>query len=100
MSNEDNTWLLRAACRGITTDLFYEEKGNVSRETKLVCEACKVKSECLEDALTVSIREDFGYRGGTSVQERRRIRKQRQSDGTYTPITLRFDEIVQRFYRV
>lgn len=100
MIDEDTSWVQRAACRGMDTEMFYESAGNVCREARLVCDSCSVKNECLEDALTVSLRDDFGYRGGTSVKQRKQIRRQRVLDGTWRPVELRFDDVLERFYRV
>ena len=100
MKDDDFNWLDSAACKGVAVDKFYVPEGNVQRSIRMLCDACAVKSECLEDALTVSLRDDFGYRGGTSVKQRKEIRKQRILDGTWNPIQLQWDNVLERFYRV
>lgn len=96
----DDDWVGRAACKGMPVELFFDEHGNVPRRARMLCESCQVTDQCLDEALTVSIRDDFGFRAGTSAVQRRKIRTQRHQSGTYTPVELRFDDVVKRFYRV
>ena len=67
-------WMLRASCRGLNPRLFYpEEHELVDPEARRVCAACPVQRECLTHAMESG--EKHGVWGGTSVNERRQIRK-------------------------
>ncbi len=68
-------WQVQAACRGLSTDLFYKADDEPrsrkrSRETqaKAVCAVCPVAEACLEWAVRVG--ETHGVWGGQSEQER------------------------------
>lgn len=70
-------WHPQAACRDADTDLFFSE----SRETEEVvkegyCAECVVRDECLDDALSIPVNQDYGVRGGMTRLERRRFRKE------------------------
>jgi WhiB family redox-sensing transcriptional regulator len=75
----NETWQLRAACRGPESALFfpptYSERKDErdARETKAksICVTCPVRGECLEYALT--IREPHGIWGGLNEHERREL---------------------------
>jgi len=71
-------WMERAACRGLSTDLFFPERGGGAdtRAAKAVCAACPVSDDCYEYAFGSN--ERHGIWGGTSERERRRIRRQRR----------------------
>ena len=72
-------WRLRAACRDTDPDLFFPV-GTTGpaidqiESAKAVCQACEVMPECLEFALATN--QDSGVWGGTSEEERRKLRKQ------------------------
>lgn len=68
-------WLSEAACRGMSADLFFPERGESTRESKDACAECPVTAECLDFALVGS--EKFGVWGGMSERQRRRIRVSR-----------------------
>lgn len=72
-------WTARAACAGYPTEWFFPAPGrNRSRERANgagaleVCEACPVRSECLDYATADD--ELIGIWGGTATPERRAIR--------------------------
>ena len=72
----DLSWRYRGACRGLDPDIFYpatEEEGGPAKD---VCNACGVRQQCLEFALTNRERE--GVWGGATEKERRRILRQRR----------------------
>jgi WhiB family redox-sensing transcriptional regulator len=67
-----------AVCASVDPDLFFPEKGGPAARAIKMCSSCPVKAECLADALTLPVTEDFGVRGGTTAFERVRIlRKER-----------------------
>jgi WhiB family redox-sensing transcriptional regulator len=81
-SNEDNVyawrtpkWYKQAACRGKSSDLFFEESvRSLVLEGKSYCFRCPVRVECLEFAIA---RDEIGVWGGMTTAERRRERRRR-----------------------
>ena len=77
MENED--WRVDAACRDTDPDLFFPvgTTGPAIEQiasAKAVCGECDAQAECLEFALATN--QDSGVWGGTSEEERRKIRRQ------------------------
>ena len=72
-SIEELRWQDFALCAQTDPDIFFPEKGGSTREAKKVCQACPVRGECLEYALTHD--ERFGIWGGLSERERRKLRR-------------------------
>jgi hypothetical protein len=74
-------WQEQAACRGMdpaeAVRIFFVAVGESQAEAMDYCNACPVRQECLDDALTHSEFSDHGVRGGTSERRRRRIRAER-----------------------
>jgi WhiB family transcriptional regulator, redox-sensing transcriptional regulator len=76
------SWQDRAACRGTDVMMLFfgpddetrQERGSRERKAKVVCAACSLRPDCLEDALRHPA--GFGVWGGLSsgelVAERRR----------------------------
>jgi WhiB family redox-sensing transcriptional regulator len=75
VDGEDRSWQDHANCLGVDPDLFFPERGASTREAKEVCRGCVVRQDCLEYALVNA--EKFGFWGGLSERERRRIRRAR-----------------------
>ncbi len=73
-------WHLDAACRGMTPDLFYPERGDSTAEARSVCQGCPVQGQCL--AFAVTRNERHGIWGDTSVRQRRNLRRQVGEKGT------------------
>ena len=67
----------KANCRGIATDLFFEEDENleaikVDRQMiRKVCFACPIRQECLMWAF--ADKDRWAFMGGTTAKERRMI---------------------------
>lgn len=76
-SIERLTWRHSAACRGADIALFYNE--GPCTEAKAYCARCPVTAECLDDALTIRPRDDYGIRAGMGSNERRAIRRARKA---------------------
>lgn len=77
-----NEWRSEAACRDTDPDLFFPvgTTGPAIEQienAKAVCRICVAQVECLEYAIATN--QDSGIWGGTSEEERRAIRKQRQA---------------------
>ena len=78
-SIEDDDWRDDAACRDTNPDLFFPvgTTGPAIEQidqAKAVCHECPSQGPCLEFALMTN--QDSGVWGGTSEEERRKIRKQ------------------------
>lgn len=77
-------WRVEAACAQVDPKLFHLEKGESTREAKLICNgdstrgvpACPVRERCLEEALERE--ERFGVWGGVSERDRRKMVKARK----------------------
>lgn len=67
-------WHRDALCQEYPDVSFFPERGQSTAPAKAVCSRCLVRDLCLADALTVAPFDDHGIRGGTSAQERSRIR--------------------------
>ena len=72
-------WRDRAACRNTDPDLFFPVGTTGPAITqieaaKAVCRECEAQAPCLEFALATN--QDSGIWGGTSEEERRKLRKQ------------------------
>lgn len=75
---DDCAWRDRAACRGSDPELFFPvgASGVALDEieaAKALCGSCVVKAECLQFALERN--QEAGIWGGTSEDERRRLRR-------------------------
>lgn len=68
--NED--WKRFAACRGMDGNLFYPHSGQVDPQAVEACARCPVAEDCYQHALRF---EDRGYWGGTTAQQRERLRE-------------------------
>lgn len=71
------TWRDYALCSEVGGDeIWFPEKGGSTKTAKAICRRCEVEDECLEYALATD--QNFGIWGGTSVQDRERLKAQRQ----------------------
>jgi WhiB family redox-sensing transcriptional regulator len=77
----DQTWQIRAACRGPQAAVFFppphferkDEKLAREEQAKDICGSCSVQRPCLDYA--VSIREPHGIWGGLNEAERKELIK-------------------------
>jgi len=67
------TWTEQAGCRGEDPDLFFPSVGASSTRARTICSTCRVRPECLAFALADS--ELTGVWGGTTTQERKKLRR-------------------------
>lgn len=67
------SWMDEGLCRETDPESFYPAKGVPNRPAKRICQACPVRAECLEYALSHD--EHFGIWGGLSETERRRVKR-------------------------
>jgi WhiB family transcriptional regulator, redox-sensing transcriptional regulator len=82
LAAENDTWRCSAACRDTSPDLFFPvgTTGPALEQiasARAVCEICPVQEPCLEFALSTN--QDSGIWGGTSEEDRRKIRRARQA---------------------
>lgn len=78
LSMQPTDWRESAACRDTDPDLFFPvgTTGPALEQiaaAKAVCGECDAQSSCLEFALATN--QDSGIWGGTSEEERRKLRK-------------------------
>ena len=72
-------WRQKASCRAVDPDLFFPI-GTTGlaldqiEQAKAVCRSCESQAPCLEFALSTN--QESGVWGGTSEEERRKLRKQ------------------------
>ena len=76
---DDADWRSSAACRDTEPDLFFPvgTTGDATYQiesAKRVCVGCDSQKACLEFALATN--QEIGVWGGTTEEERRRLRKQ------------------------
>jgi WhiB family transcriptional regulator, redox-sensing transcriptional regulator len=78
LANANYHWRRDAACRDTNPDLFFPV-GTTGQalvqidSARTVCSVCPVQAECLEFALSTN--QDSGIWGGTSEEERRKLRR-------------------------
>ena len=78
LANADYNWRHFAACRDTAPELFFPvgTTGNALVQidnAKVVCHGCDAQAACLEFALATN--QDSGIWGGTSEEERRKLRR-------------------------
>jgi len=79
LANAQYGWRRHAICRDTDPDLFFPV-GTTGQalvqidKAKEVCDQCTVRLECLEFALETN--QDSGIWGGTSEEERRKLRRE------------------------
>ncbi len=81
----DETWQMRASCRGPQSAVFFppstferkDEKLEREGRAKDICRTCPAKDPCLEYALR--IREPHGIWGGLNEAERKQLLASRAS---------------------
>jgi WhiB family redox-sensing transcriptional regulator len=79
----DTEWMARGKCKDIPPSTFFPSDGVGVEIARRICADCPAKAPCLEYALFHRI--DHGVWGGASERERRRILRQRRSEGIPTP---------------
>ena len=76
---QEETWQIKAACRGPHASLFFppayferkDEKEVREANAKSICGQCRVRRNCLDYA--IRIREPHGIWGGLTENERRML---------------------------
>jgi WhiB family redox-sensing transcriptional regulator len=62
-------WVKHAACKDMSSNVFFSQRGESTEPAKQVCENCPVKEPCLDYALANN--ETIGVWGGMSRRQRR-----------------------------
>jgi WhiB family redox-sensing transcriptional regulator len=80
---DDEDWRKNAACKDTDPDLFFPVGStgpalDQIAAAKAVCAVCESRVQCLEFALATN--QESGIWGGTSEEERRKIRKLRMGN--------------------
>ena len=74
------SWPDRAACKGQDTEKWFPVgSGDPDPHAKATCAGCPVRTECLEYALSVPVKE--GVWGGLTEDERHSERRRRMRRG-------------------
>ncbi|WP_405416436.1 WhiB family transcriptional regulator [Streptomyces rubiginosohelvolus] len=74
MTEERGAWQKDAACRGADPEELFADSA-AQRRAKAVCTGCRVRTECLAEAL--DNRVEFGVWGGMTERERRALLRRR-----------------------
>lgn len=69
LKGNDLQWRQQAACVGY--DIFFPTRGEDTNAAKRICEPCPVRGKCL----SLGLKEDHGIWGGTTLRQRRKIRR-------------------------
>lgn len=83
-SNEADDWTLLANCRGMADALFPD--GKEQRRARRICTGCRVRPECLAEAL--DNRLEWGVWGGMTERERRRLLRERPDVTSWRDVLL------------
>ena len=83
MRQVGEVWQAKAACRGPHATAFFppshaerkDEKAAREARAKSICKECRVRTECLDYAIT--IREPHGIWGGLNEVERKMLMERR-----------------------
>jgi WhiB family redox-sensing transcriptional regulator len=71
-------WFRDANCRGEDPGIFFPSSGEPAQHAYRICAQCRHEERCLEYALEHHVEfGQYGIWGGTSENERRRIRRRR-----------------------
>lgn len=68
----DFEWMERASCKGLSTDIFFFDRGDPApqiKRAKAVCSTCPVKGKCLKFAINNRIY--YGYWGDMTSEARK-----------------------------
>ncbi|MFG2245516.1 WhiB family transcriptional regulator [Spirillospora sp. NPDC048823] len=78
-------WTKDALCAQIGVEVFFSDPTDrhTLAQAKRICRACPVQDQCLEWALSFSLRNDqYGVFGGAGPGQRRALRRERERQQT------------------
>jgi len=70
-------WTARASCADTDPAFFFPPQGHPATRARQICARCPVRDDCLSYALDAD--EKYGIWGGLDPDERRKLRRRRQS---------------------
>lgn len=73
-------WRTHAACKGMPTEWWYPERGDIAPKAKAICAECPVQDDC--GTYAVNSDERFGIWAGVSIDQHRRAERR---EGNTTP---------------
>lgn len=73
----DDKWRHQAACKTHPSRWWFDDEHNQFATAKAICKLCPVRTECLSYAM--SLDNMHGIWGGTTVYERRNLKKRLQA---------------------
>ncbi len=73
-------WMWKAACRNVSTNVFFGDTAVDVAVARRFCDACPVDAECLAYALAKDGTEAHGVYAGLTGKERTAIRRSRQRE--------------------
>lgn len=70
-------WMEQAACKGVDTNIFFQDQGASYKRAKAICIRCDVQIQCLDYVMRNGGTHDdeFGLWGGKTPMERRKMKK-------------------------
>lgn len=77
-------WRRDAACGGAPLDWFFPGPNGDTTEAQRLCAGCPVRDMCLTEAL--ALREIYGFRGGTTGDERVRLLRRKANHAEVRPM--------------
>ena len=78
LAGRDAGWEEYAACRGEDPTLFFPLQGENTSAAKRICRRCPVRVDCLEAALSLGVKDQYGVWGGMSERERLTVLRERR----------------------
>lgn len=78
LGTNTESWRTQAACADLGSDAFFLAGDDLAgmRKAQKVCAGCPVKDDCL--AFAIDTNQPLGVWGGTTPNERRRLRREWQ----------------------
>jgi len=73
----DREWMVRGACRSVPVESMFPGDSHGVALARRICKKCPVRHPCLEYAVVNRIED--GIWGGTSMESRRRLVRDRQT---------------------
>lgn len=77
---DSSGWWRQAACQHHQDLDWFPGRGVSSEAQRAICARCPVRTDCLEEALSVSHEADHGIWGGLTTDERRDLRARRNRE--------------------
>lgn len=91
-NQSDFSWHQTAACRNLSSDIFFPNNYNDSslEKARQICSNCPVKIQCFQDAISNNV---YGIWAGTTEYQRRNI-VNNYYNGEYKVVTFKEAEYI------